>query len=331
MKVSIVIPIYKVEEYVERCLESVLRQTYRQLEVILVDDCTPDHSMEIAKTYIEQAPYGKDLNFVYLKHEKNRGLSAARNTGMDAATGEYVYFLDSDDEITPDCISLLVEPLKQRKYDFVMGHYEVKGDTYFPPQKVNGELLGKASIAKAYSHYDWHCMAWNKLCNIDFLKQHDLYFKEGLIHEDELWSAELACVAESMYMVDRETYLYYIRENSIKTGELEAQRLYWYKMVLKSFYEYLDKHEVWSEEVEGVERMLKDYVSAYVRGENRRDYVIYKTIHRCDVRSIALKNKAFPTLKDKILNLDKYLPTFIGFPYIKLLRQYWRMKDKIGK
>jgi glycosyltransferase involved in cell wall biosynthesis len=100
MKVSIIIPVYKVEAYIVRCIESVLRQTYRNLEVILVDDCTPDRSVELAKEYIEQSPLSKDLQFVYLKHDHNRGLSAARNTGMDAATGEYIYFLVPEGQVS---------------------------------------------------------------------------------------------------------------------------------------------------------------------------------------------------------------------------------------
>ena len=100
--ISIIIPIYNVEPYIIRCVDSVLRQTYRQLEIILVDDCSPDHSMEIARKHIEASTSSKGLKFKYIKHEKNRGLSAARNSGLDAATGEYIYFLDSDDEITEE-------------------------------------------------------------------------------------------------------------------------------------------------------------------------------------------------------------------------------------
>jgi glycosyltransferase involved in cell wall biosynthesis len=98
LKISIIIPIYKVESYIERCNTSVLRQTYRNLEVILVDDYTPDSSMEIAKAVINENQ-NCGMNFVFLKHDHNFGLSAARNTGINAATGDYLFFLDSDDEL----------------------------------------------------------------------------------------------------------------------------------------------------------------------------------------------------------------------------------------
>ena len=114
MKVSIIIPIYKVEQFIEDCLRSVYNQSYKNLEIILVDDCTPDDSMLIARNFVSKKELPKGMEIKFLSHKKNRGLSAARNTGIDAATGDYIYFLDSDDELSPDCISLLAEPLKKK-------------------------------------------------------------------------------------------------------------------------------------------------------------------------------------------------------------------------
>ena len=112
-KVSIIIPIYKVESYIERCITSVLRQTYRNLEVILVDDCTPDSSMEIAKAVINENQ-NCGMNFVFLKHDHNFGLSAARNTGINAATGDYLFFLDSDDELPNLPLRTFMQKLSKR-------------------------------------------------------------------------------------------------------------------------------------------------------------------------------------------------------------------------
>lgn len=95
MKVSIIIPVYNVSKYIKRCLKSVLGQTWKDLEIILVDDCTPDDSMDIVRGILETSSRSDIVTI--LKHEKNRGLSAARNTGIRQATGNYLYFLDSDD------------------------------------------------------------------------------------------------------------------------------------------------------------------------------------------------------------------------------------------
>ena len=125
-KVSIVIPVYNVEPYIEECLQSVMRQTYLgMMECILVDDCGTDNSMGIAEQLIEA--YNGPIDFKVLHHEHNRGVSAARNTGIDAACGEYIFFLDSDDWISDDCIERLTQPLEFEKYDFVVGHYERDG------------------------------------------------------------------------------------------------------------------------------------------------------------------------------------------------------------
>ena len=102
--ISVIIPVYNVEKYIIRCLESVKQQSYKDYEVILVDDCGQDNSIGLAKDYLEK---NFPANSHIITHDCNKGLSAARNTGILAATGEFIYFLDSDDAITNDCLSLL--------------------------------------------------------------------------------------------------------------------------------------------------------------------------------------------------------------------------------
>ena len=121
MLISIVIPVFNVEIFISECLQSVIRQTYTgPLECIVVDDCGTDKSIEIAEQLI--AEYDGPIDFKVLHHDHNRGLSAARNTGMDAAKGDYVYFLDSDDWISDDCIEKLAKPLQNEVFDVVVGN-----------------------------------------------------------------------------------------------------------------------------------------------------------------------------------------------------------------
>ena len=105
LKVSIIIPVYNSEEYIKRCLESVINQTYKNLEILIINDGSKDKSDEIIKSY-------KDDRIKYITQE-NRGLSGARNTGIDNSTGDYIMFLDSDDSIDLDAVSLLVERIKR--------------------------------------------------------------------------------------------------------------------------------------------------------------------------------------------------------------------------
>lgn len=247
MQVSIIIPIFKVEPYIECCIGSVLRQTYRNLEVILVDDCSPDHSMEIAKNYIEKSLFSKDLSFIYLKHNHNRGLSAARNTGMRAAKGKYVYFLDSDDEISPDCIEKLVHPLKHREYDMVVANYKTTGvrESACDMRLYNGEIVGKHNIVEAKRKGFWYPMAWNKLINVQFIKDNHLEFCEGAIHEDEAFSAEAACVMNSMYCISEVvTYDYKLRSNSIITSLNYDNRIKSYLKILNHMYNFMASHNL---------------------------------------------------------------------------------------
>lgn len=217
MRVSIIIPVYNVVDYIEVCLESVFKQTYSDIEVILVDDCGSDNSVELARRFIE---VHKLFNCRIIKHSHNRGLSAARNTGLTNATGEYVFFLDSDDSITPDCIEKMATPLVQHDYSFVIAGYRIA-----PGNEKELLCMGKEywvknneDVLASYVEGEWYMMAWNKLCNRDFLLRNNLLFEEGLIHEDLVWSFKLACNSESMCCIPDITYLYRIRDNSIMTG-----------------------------------------------------------------------------------------------------------------
>lgn len=218
MKISIIVPVYNVTDYIVRCWDSIRNQSYKNLEVLFIDDCGTDDSIAKLEACISSF---EDCNVKILHHSRNRGLSAARNTGLEAATGEYVYFLDSDDYITADCIELLVSAIgKETSCDLVIGGYTLSGDVRDCPPLVlpSGRYCGNNEILRLYSEGKWYMMAWNKLCRKEFLMTNSLFFEEGLVHEDVLWSFKLACLAESMTVVNEPTYIYTIRANSIMTA-----------------------------------------------------------------------------------------------------------------
>ena len=216
IKVSIVVPVYNVSEYIERCWNSIKRQSYKNLEVLFIDDCGADDSIAKLEICLSKAD---DIDVRIIHHAKNRGLSAARNTGLAVATGDYVYFLDSDDDITSDCIESLIAPLSENEYDFVIGDYSVVGNGgYSPLNLTTGAINTNEEVLRTYAAGEWYVMAWNKLCRRDFLLKNDLYFKEGLIHEDVLWTFKVACKADNMYVVKHPVYNYYVRSSSIMTS-----------------------------------------------------------------------------------------------------------------
>ena len=118
-KVTLSMPIYNVAPYVERALLSALNQTFESIEFLLVDDRGTDNSMDIVRRIIKDHPRGKDVRII--EHPHNIGLGATRNTAIDNAQGEYLFFMDSDDEITPDCIQVLYDKMMEEKVDFVVG------------------------------------------------------------------------------------------------------------------------------------------------------------------------------------------------------------------
>ena len=134
--VSVIIPIYNVEQYIEKCLDSVINQTYKDLEIICVNDCSPDNSAQILLEYAQ-----RDTRIKIVNREKNGGLSAARNTGLDEAKGEYVYFIDSDDWIDLDYIEKMVSAITFSKTDVVVNTNVIQEFENKPSKKlVFGDL-----------------------------------------------------------------------------------------------------------------------------------------------------------------------------------------------
>ena len=239
MHISIIIPIYNVEKYVERCVKSVLNQTHNSIEVIFVDDCSQDKSMEIAKNLIEDSNQYDNFSFLFLKHDKNRGLSAARNTGIEAATGYYLYFLDSDDELCADSIKLLVESAERNGLpDVVCGSYQLVNGLNRKDKIKQGIFLSNShEIVSFYTSGKSYMMAWNKMIKLEFLKRNNLYFKEGIIHEDDLWSYLVVNKAQTFMQVPAISYRYHYNPNSTMTASKEESHNDCRMILLQSFEE----------------------------------------------------------------------------------------------
>ena len=223
MKVSIIVPIYNVSEYIERCIKSVIAQSYNDIECILVDDCTPDDSIEKCQKMIDS--YCGAIDFKIIHHKRNRGLSAARNTGTDAAQGKYIYYLDSDDEITPDCIQLLVHEVELNpEVELVQGNVHVIPYNKWYDLKIYQQPCYKEGNEWIRYNFfrigeEFPVMAWNKLIRKDFLYINNISFKEGIIHEDELWTLLLVKKLRKYAIINEKTYRHYQREQSIM-GEI---------------------------------------------------------------------------------------------------------------
>ena len=231
IKVSIIVPVYNVSDYVERCMKSVIQQSYGNIECIIVDDCSPDDS--IIKCEKMMADYHGPISFVVLHHPSNRGLSAARNTGTDAATGDYILYLDSDDALTSDCVEKLVKPLlKDASIEMVLGNRDYISDGYPLSSYYKGikklteqEFSSNEAVRQCYyCNSLFYVNAWNKLTRKSFLIQNQLFFMEGLLWEDILWTFFVMKHLSRLYIVSDVTYLRYIRPQSIVTSTSEEKR-----------------------------------------------------------------------------------------------------------
>ena len=240
MKVSIIIPVYNVAPYIERCLQSVVSQTYHDIECILVDDCGTDESCRIARSFIDE--YKGIISFTFVTHHKNQGLAAARNTGIKNATGDYLYFLDSDDTITPDCIDTLIGLFKkypdidfaQGNYlnnDHAFGHYSFSEDV---PTYVNThskiEDLMLCNIVTS---------SCNRLLSRDFILNNQLFFPIGLLHEDLYWIYFTTKHTKAAAFIPKGLYIYYQNEDSIVTSTSNKTRIKRYQSRLTGAFDYL--------------------------------------------------------------------------------------------
>jgi len=233
--ISVVMPVYNVAPYVERCLLSVMQQTRPAEECLIIDDASTDNSVALCERLM--ANYDGPTRFTILHHDHNRGLSAARNTGTDAATGTYIYYLDSDDEMTTDCLEKLAAPVEHDdSIEMVMGNYsrdtsamkgwrhqlrrkhgtpqprfmqdtpsELKSNEEIRAWFYNGKIVRPVSV-------------WNRLLKLSFIKEHQLYNKEGRLYEDNLWMYYLMRCLNHAAFVHDVTYLHYLRPGSICTG-----------------------------------------------------------------------------------------------------------------
>ena len=262
--VSVIIPIYKVEDYIAECLYSVIHQTYKDgFECILVDDNTSDDSMKIVRQVLSS--YHGNIQFKIVHHRENKGLSAARNTGVREATGDYLYFLDSDDLLPEQTIESLLNTCQNESPDVVMGDFELIGESDNVP-KLNTQISNynnQVDIFNAFISRHLYEMAWNKLVRKDFFLRHELWFREGILHEDSLWSFFLFYYLKVCFS---NTYRYRIRQNSIMTDPVNTFKSY------RSSYEifffkmnFIEKHVLFQKYIQLIKYMIDERFSLQIK------------------------------------------------------------------
>lgn len=216
--VTVSVPIFKCEKFIENCLLSIKNQSYKDIEVILVNDVTPDNSAIIAEKFIQE----HQLSHWKLIHlETNSGLSVVRNEGIKNAKGKYIFFVDSDDELYPDAIESLIKLSEDSKAEISMGEVqgiripsEDKVDV-FPIHTKEDVLKDNLQILKELVHGGFAVSSWNKLISVDFLRCNNLYFTRGLYAQDSLHTFEMGLYLEKIAFLRKKTYVYYLHQDSV--------------------------------------------------------------------------------------------------------------------
>lgn len=236
MKISIIIPIYNVNDYIERCLDSVLCQESEDfdLECILVNDCTPDDSMNIVERKLKD--YVGKIDFIIANHLYNKGLSASRNTGVQHAKGDFVFFLDSDDKLEVGAFKYMVNAVKKEcvrnsDIDVIIGNTYIckDGKPSMSYKVVDPFFLDNSdeTALRSLLCRDLYHIACNKLVKRELILRHNVFFKEGIIDEDMLWSYFVFYYAKDVLVIPKITYIYEDNPGSIMNTSSEriAQRI----------------------------------------------------------------------------------------------------------
>lgn len=220
-KVSIIVPVYKVEPYLDKCISSIVNQTYTNLEIILVDDGSPDQCPQMCDAWAE-----KDAR-IRVIHKKNGGLSDARNAGMAVATGEYIAFVDSDDWIAPDLYTHLYRRLTEDRSDISACGVQMVWEDGTPPRiltRMGNHVLSKEEAMQAIIEESWLKQpVWYKLYKTNLIK--DILFPVGKYHEDVFWSYQAVDKANKVSVSDYIGYYYLQRNDSIMGEEYSLRRL----------------------------------------------------------------------------------------------------------
>lgn len=213
--ISIIVPIYKVEKYLEKCIDSILLQSYKNIEVILVDDGSPDNCSKICDAYKI-----KD-NRIKVIHKKNGGLSDARNIGIIAAKGKYMMFIDGDDFIAPNTCEILIKKMLEFQTDLVICNFfwfysnenYIKNKSELVSEKIyTGDEALTFYVKKGLTEL---IVAWNKLYKRDLFVKYNLTYAIGRLHEDEFFCKYLFYYIKNFVYIDQSLYYYRQRHDSI--------------------------------------------------------------------------------------------------------------------
>ena len=292
--VSIVVPIYNIEEYLEECLNCLVNQTLKNIEIICVNDASTDNSLEILNGFSQN-----DERIKVINNETNQGLSITRNNGLKAAKGEYIAFIDSDDLIETDAYEKLYNEAKEHGQDMIVYNFKRFDDggvEWFEIVQQNSnidEYVEKTNIIE-HPELIWNTIATNKLIKRDLLIKNDLRFLENRLYEDLLFSTQVQCLADSIGIYPDVIYKWRLRvkgSKSISQGNENIKNLKDRIFITNEIIDYLNENE-----------KFKPLIPHLYKKLLKHDFILF-------INQLDIANEEFEeTLKSEIIPFIKTFP-----------------------
>lgn len=264
--ISVIIPVYNVENYIDECIQSVLTQNFANMEVLCVEDGSSDDSLQRLKMLAR-----KDSRIRIIVHDTNKGLSEARNTGLRQAKGKYVLFVDSDDCLVSNAVKSLYDKAEENCVDIVYFDYikfydsgfKKKGSNKRIWKKYDGLYTGKEFFCMMLKDEQYKCEACRQFLRRDFLVEHQITFLPGILHEDNLFSFYTAMEAQRVCNLNKELYYYRQREHSImQTKNIKrAQSMF---VILGQIYVYWKTHSFTDDESYYIGKLWESLYQSYI-------------------------------------------------------------------
>lgn len=318
-KVSIIVPVYNVENYIGKCLEALINQTYTNIEIIVINDCSTDNSLKVIKTYEKKAN-----NIYVINLEKNMGVSNARNLGIKSATGEFIMFCDSDDWYETNAVETLLREAKNNQADFVVANHYITKENSKKVVNISGYFKEK-NISKQ------EVVAYMNLSSSVKLIKRELFVYNNILYPIDIKRCEeftvipvIAYFAQNPIAIKDVLYNYYQRNNSASNSKTIDTSFF--KITFERFIEKID-NEKYKKEIEfrAINHLLYGELLVMLKGEANKKEMIEK---------IELFRKKYPDyLKNKYLkkyNKAKFIfILLLRYHMIFLAKQYAKLHEKL--
>ncbi|WP_052124214.1 glycosyltransferase family 2 protein [Ureibacillus manganicus] len=316
MKISIIIPIYNSERFLKKCLDSVINQSYKNLEIILINDGSIDKSGDICNQYAL-----KDNRIKLINKKRNEGVSEARNTGIDLATGDYFYLLDSDDYIPIDSIQIFHQRAKETQADIIIGKLNYVDENGFISSIISfdnlkiepEELMKTKQKFRVFFGKSFGASAGNKFYRLDFVKSKGIKFESEIYYgEDLLFNIKLYLNYPTVELINETTYYYFQNLNSVTSNPKKDLVINYIKLVT-SLYKY----------AKSINKLEENYDLISFNSFTAIDNCCLNCFHHSNKKFSEMKREISLFKKSKIINTGlKKLA--VGKYFTEIPRKDWK-------